>query len=121
MQKERAPRNRTLTLSKEEYILYRERVISLNEKTTVDKIINKTINGDLMDILDYFPGKFVDLLVIDPPYNLTKDFNGNTFKEKDHLEYINYVESWFIRLLPVLKDDASIYICCDWKSSAAIF
>jgi site-specific DNA-methyltransferase (adenine-specific) len=121
MQKERAPRNRTLTLSEEEYILYRERVINIAGKTTIDYLLNKTINGDLMEILDYLPEKFVDLLVIDPPYNLNKDFNGNTFKEKDHLEYIKYVESWFIRLLPILKDNASIYICCDWKSSAAIF
>lgn len=87
----------------------------------MEAILDKTINGDTMELLDYFPGKFVDLLVIDPPYNITKDFNGNTFKGKNHVEYIKYVESWFIKLLPALKDDASIYICCDWKSSAAIY
>src|SRR5208283_619598 len=121
MRKDRAPRNRTLSLSEEDHLFYEKQIINVTQKTTMEAILDKTINGDTMELLDYFPGKFVDLLVIDPPYNITKDFNGNTFKGKNHVEYIKYVESWFIKLLPALKDDASIYICCDWKSSAAIY
>ena len=34
--------------------------------------------------------------------------------------YESYIDSWITALIPTLKDNASIYVCCDWKSSGAI-
>jgi len=35
-------------------------------------------------------------------------------------DYERWFEKWFVRLLPTLKRTASLYVCGDWKSSAAV-
>jgi len=73
--KQKSPRNKTISLSREEITNYSKRLIKLKDKTSIAEIINKTINQNLFDVLDFLPEKFVDLIIIDPPYNLTKTFN----------------------------------------------
>ena len=36
-------------------------------------------------------------------------------------QYRDWLESWFPKLFPALKENASIYFCGDWQNSAAIF
>jgi site-specific DNA-methyltransferase (adenine-specific) len=116
--KKRAPRNQTITLSSEEKEVYRTRLVELSAPTSPDKITNKTIHQDLFGILDWLPAHFVDLLFIDPPYNLTKEFNSNSFREMSSAGYKTWFEKWFVKLLPALKSTASVYICGDWRSYA---
>ncbi len=118
--KAKAPRNRTIGLSPDEFADYSKRLIHLSGSALSSEIINKTINQDIFEILDWLPTNFVDLLFIDPPYNLTKSFNGNVFKSKSNDEYEKWFESWFVKLLRVLKRTGSVYICSDWKSSELI-
>ncbi|MFH0939356.1 MAG: DNA methyltransferase [Planctomycetota bacterium] len=118
--KERAPRNQTITLSNEERERYSVGLCRLSDRVDATKLRNTTINQDLFQTLDYLPSGFVDLLFIDPPYNLTKDFGAASFKEKTDEEYALWFSSWFVRLLPVLKPTASVYICGDWRSSGVI-
>jgi site-specific DNA-methyltransferase (adenine-specific) len=120
MKKIPAARNRTLTLTDDDVKKFSLNLISLNEKTTVSQITNKTINQDLFSILDLLPDNFVDLLFIDPPYNLTKTFNSNTFKEMRTQDYVEWIDSWLSKLIRTLKKTASIYICGDYRSSSAI-
>src|SRR4030042_229975 len=49
-----------------------------------------------------------------------KSFNETSFKEMDSDDYEKWLESWIIKVKKILKPDASIYICGDWKSSGAI-
>lgn len=119
--KKRAPRNRTITLSESEKEKYRKRLIKINKPVSVDEILNKTIHQDIFDVLDYLPDKFVDLVFVDPPYNLNKTFNLTTFKEMESEKYERWLDSWVNKMLRLLKPTASIYICGDWKSSGAIF
>jgi site-specific DNA-methyltransferase (adenine-specific) len=119
-QKIRAPRNRTVTLTDAEKAHYRTRLIRLDDLASVETIINKTICQSLLDILDYLPEQFVDLLFIDPPYNLNKSFSGRNFSQMSLAEYETWLESWLALLAKTLKPTASIYICGDWQSSAAI-
>ncbi|MGB9616019.1 MAG: DNA-methyltransferase [Desulfomonilaceae bacterium] len=120
MNKIRAPRNRTITLSKAETVLYRKNLLTLKAPCQVQEIENRTIHQNLFEILDWLPSAFVDLLFIDPPYNLTKSFNSTTFRERSIDEYREWFETWFPKLLRALKPSASIYICGDWRSSSAI-
>lgn len=119
--KNRAKLNRTLTLNPEEAALYAKQLVHLDQKVEPERILNKTINQDLFGVLDFLPPAFVDLLFIDPPYNLTKTFNGKTFSQMDVHKYSEWLDSWLSRLLPALKPEASVYICGDWLSSASIF
>ena len=66
------------------------------------------------------PEKFIDLLIVDPPYNIDKDFHGNKFKKSADIIYEEYTKEWIEKILPLLKSTASVYVCCDWKSSIVI-
>lgn len=120
-QKSRAGRNRTISLGKNEISILKSRLLSLTKMVSVEEIKNRTILQDLFLTVRFLPNAFVDLLFIDPPYNLTKNFNSNDFKEMKDDEYERWIDSWFSQLVTILKPSASVYICGDWKSSNAIF
>jgi site-specific DNA-methyltransferase (adenine-specific) len=119
--KKPAKLNRTLRISKSEIDLYRSQLVLLNNNVIAKSIMNKIINMDLYDATDLLPSNFVDLMFIDPPYNLTKKFNSRLFKEMDLNEYEDWMDSWLRKLVRVLKKKSSIYICGDWRSSSSIF
>lgn len=119
--KERAGRNRTLVLNDSEVQEYASRCITLTNSIEANDVIGSTINQDLLECIDYFPACFADLIVIDPPYNLDKDFHGVKFKKMGTSAYISYLESWFSKVLRLLKDNGSLYVCCDWKTSPLIY
>ena len=117
----RAPLNRTIDISPDEILKYKNNLIKLVKPVVPGAIINKIINQDLFDVLEFLPHAFIDLLFIDPPYNLHKNFNSSSFRKMNHDDYEEYIDSWLPKLVPLLKPDASIYICGDWKSSPAIY
>jgi site-specific DNA-methyltransferase (adenine-specific) len=122
MQKKRAPLNRTLTLTKPEILKYQRKLVSSQEnKFSIKQITNKIINADAFEILEKLPDKFIDLLFVDPPYNLDKKFNFTIFKEMENEKYAEWLDLWISKIIKSLKDDSSIYICGDWKSSPAIY
>jgi site-specific DNA-methyltransferase (adenine-specific) len=119
--KSRAPRNRTLTLSTEELTQYQPKLLVPSGPLSTETILNQIINADLFTVLNWLPSSFVDLLFIDPPYNLTKSFGDTTtFRGRSLLAYQTWLESWLPPLLNILKPTASVYICGDWRSAAAI-
>ncbi len=122
IKKERSKRNRTLTLTDEEYVLFSERLCNLKGKSNITEndFINKTINNDLFDIIDHLPKEFADLIIIDPPYNLTKEFNGFKFKSSSKDEYLEYLQTWFPKIVSFLKPNGSLYLCGDWKCSSSL-
>ena len=117
---ERAPRNRTITLSDQERADYRRRLLKIANPVSVNAILNRIINQDLHHILNWLPSRFVDLLFLDPPYNLTKDFNTYSFKQQSVEGYMEWLDSWLPKMIRTLKPGASVYICGDWRSSTAI-
>ncbi|MBQ7875280.1 MAG: site-specific DNA-methyltransferase [Oscillospiraceae bacterium] len=116
----KAERNKTIDITVEEGREYLERCITAENKKTVNEILDKTILGNTFEVLPLLPEKFVDLLIADPPYNLDKDFGGNKFSKTSDEAYVEYTESWIKLVKPILKKNASIYVCCDWKCSGAI-
>ena len=73
--KQRAPRNRTITLSDSDILNLKKRLIKINKPASLEEIENKTIHQDIFEAMDYLPDNFVDLVFVDPPYNLNKIFN----------------------------------------------
>ena len=117
---QKSERNKTIDISVEEGKQYLEKCISITEPTNIKKIINKTILGDTLTVLKYIPKNTIDLIIVDPPYNLDKNFGQKKFKKMDYDSYEKYVESWITLLNPLMKEKSSIYVCCDWKSSGPI-
>ena len=120
--KKRAPRNRTLTVDREEYAQYRDRlkVFEPNEDISASAITNTTVHGDMMALIDRIPSGMFDLIIIDPPYNLTKDFNGITFRSRSEEAYADYLRAWFPKVVRTLRQNGSLYICGDWKCTSAL-
>lgn len=118
--KERAPRNRTLTVSEDEKPQLIGQTISLSAPTTVSLIENTLIHQDLFAALEFLPNSFIDLLIVDPPYNLSKQFGESKFSKMSSVGYGEWFEGWLEKTIRCLKSNASIYVCCDWRSSNTV-
>ena len=130
--KQKAARNKTIDFSLEEGHEYLERCIlaengdqlktALQDGSTMtpDALYDQYIIGDTFQVMKELPPNFVDLLIVDPPYNLAKDYHGNKFNAVGREEYREYTIKWVREVLPLLKKTASIYVCCDWRSSLII-
>ena len=118
--KNKAPLNRTIQLSDKEIKEFSKELVILDKKASTKKISNKILNQDIFEVIDLLPQKFVDLLFIDPPYNISKKFNLVSFKEMEVKKYEEWLDKWLRKIIKILKSTASIYICGDWNSSSAI-
>lgn len=118
--KPRAPRNRTLALSASEQAALSRQLLRSPLPAGVAALTDRIVCGDFIELLPQLPKVFVDLLILDPPYNLTKRFGTESFRERALAEYEEWLEGWFVRVLPLLKPTASLYVCSDWKSSTAV-
>jgi site-specific DNA-methyltransferase (adenine-specific) len=120
LKKQKSTLNKTILLLPGEKKLYTQRLIKLENKSSISDISNKTINQDFYKAADFLPSNFVDLLIIDPPYNIYKNFNSNVYKSKGVDEYASWFDEIIIKLKPILKAEASIYVCSDWFTSISI-
>lgn len=130
--RQRAERNRTIVLAPEEEQLYLSRCLTEEAMVSssniakdgsiagVSGILDQVIYGDCFKALSRLPSQFVDLLIVDPPYNLDKTFSTSKFRKMAATDYEAFTRQWLNSLVHTLKDTASIYVCCDWKSSLII-
>lgn len=121
MPKQKAPRNKTIDTPVSQGESYIKRCIKIESPVAdIKEIMDKTIMGNTFDVMPNLPKNSVDLIIADPPYNLTKNFNGSTFTKKNKKEYEEYTRKWICAVYPLLKENGSIYVCCDWESSLII-
>lgn len=118
-EKIRAERNRTLSVSGSEIPSLEKFILSANDlgKEFVDDIV---VNADLLDCLDSIPDGYFNLIIIDPPYNLDKDFHGNKFSAMKSEAYEEYLRSWFYKVCDKLAPDGTLYMCGDWKCASSM-
>lgn len=119
--KKRAPRNRTLTCTAEEISALSSSLLELLRPAIVDAVTDRVINQDYQEACPFLPRSFVDLLVLDPPYNLTKDFNGHVFRAREARDYASWFEGMLATMTPLLHPNASVYVCSDWRTSTLVF
>ncbi len=116
----KSPKNKTIDFTLEEGKCFVDRCITVDSATSIKELLDKTILGDSLSIMDFIPHYSIDLLIADPYYNLDKNFNGMKFSKLNETDYVQYTENWIKKVIPLLKPNASIYVCCDWKSSLLI-
>lgn len=119
IEKARANRNRTLTIAENEITTLEKGIINANDlkKSFAD---NSVINADLFDCLDAIPNDYFHLIIIDPPYNLAKDFHGNKFSKLNTTLYETYLRSWFGKVCDKLTPNGTLYMCGDWQCSLSM-
>ena len=117
----KSQRNKTIDTTVEDGERYLGRCIhGMKNPLSELEIIDKTICGDMTEICKNLPIKSIDLIIADPPYNLTKDFNGSVFSKMSTTNYEEYTRQWLSCIKPLLKDNGSIYVCCDGETSVSI-
>lgn len=122
LEKKRAGRNKTLVIDAGEIEDLKKKLVTEDSIKNTDNFdfTNKTLNGDILNLLKYIPDNFADLIIIDPPYNLTKNFNGFHFNSMKEENYDEYLASWFPLVCRKLKKSGSLYMCGDWKCTSSL-
>lgn len=117
----RAPRNRTIEITRSEADNLQKNIEhAAGMSSQIVSQVNRMICGDAFDVLGKLESDSFDLLFADPPYNLTKEFGKEKFKQTSSDVYEEWLDSWLRLCVPLLKPTASVYICGDWRSSSAI-
>ena len=71
---------------------------------------DKVILGDAMVALNEIGDETVDLIFVDPPYNIGKDFNGFKDKWDSDKVYIEWCHEWLALCIKKLKPSGSLYV-----------
>jgi len=96
-------------------------LLLLTEPASLELLTDRIVNQDIDHALPFLPAGFVDLLILDPPYNLTKNYNGHIFRSREADDYIAWFGRILSSLLPLLRPKASLYVCSDWQTSNLVF
>ena len=119
--KTRAPRNRTLTCTDAEIVEYSAGLLRLSQEASAESLTDCILNQDFCEARPFLPKGYVDLLILDPPYNLTKNYNGHCFRSRQADEYMAWFDNLVASLMPLLRPKASVYACSDWQTSNLVF
>ena len=117
LKKNRAGRNRTLTVTSEEIVELQSHILYPQALTETTEFSNRLINSNIFDVIDGIPDGSANLIIIDPPYNLSKAFNSSSFTAKSDDKYEEYLRTWFPKVCAKLAPNGSLYMCGDWKCS----
>lgn len=74
----------------------------------MDKMI-EIKQGDALELFKNIQNNSIDLIIADPPYNLSKDY-GNSSDKRSFEEYLYFTKSWTSEAKRVLKSNGTIYI-----------
>ena len=71
-------------------------------------VLNKVLEGDIVNLLRELPGNSIDLAFADPPYNLQKEYSDYSDDQAQE-KYLNWCESWLAEYRRVLKPGGALY------------
>ena len=81
------------------------------QETVFEKDGHKIYWGDSINILqNQIPDESIDLIFVDPPYNIGKNFNGLKDKWKNEDDYLSWCYQWIDLCIQKLKPSGSMYI-----------
>ena len=119
--KVRAGRNKTVTVNNGEREALCQYITEADEALLPGfDFCDKMVNADLLAILDYIPNGIADLIIIDPPYNLSKNFGNVKFRASSAIAYEEYLRTWFSKVCDKLSPTGSLYMCGDWKCTSSL-
>ena len=88
----RAGNNRTIVLDDaRKEILARELAPAPDAALPLDEAVNRVFQDDCTAVMPHLPDGFAAMALLDPPYNLTKTFNGSVFRSRSEDAYRDYL------------------------------
>jgi site-specific DNA-methyltransferase (adenine-specific) len=70
---------------------------------------NKVYPLDAIVGMDNLPERFADIVIMDPPYNIGKDFGNNVYQLEIE-EYVSWARRWIDAASRILKSSGTVYI-----------
>lgn len=70
----------------------------------------RIFHGDALEVLIQIPDESIDLIFVDPPYNIGKDFAGRKDKWKTDEDYLDWCYQWIDLCIQKLKPTGAFYI-----------
>lgn len=108
--------NRTIQISEDE----REELLKGVSCEVPVGVFNTIVNADMLQAIESVPDESMNLIIIDPPYNMNKDFGNIEFRVMKEAEYEDYLRSWLPQVCRKLTADGSLYICGDWHCTSSL-
>lgn len=71
--------------------------------------LNRIILGDALEELKKLPSGSCDVVVVDPPYNIGKDF-GNNIDRRELGEYVAWCKEWIGECIRVMKPSGTMFV-----------
>jgi site-specific DNA-methyltransferase (adenine-specific) len=96
-------------IKNENSLLSKNIFVSDRTKRSSSLALNKIVLGDALEELKKLPNESCDVIIIDPPYNIGKNF-GNNSDKRELKEYIEWCKSWINESIRVMKPTATIFI-----------
>ena len=120
--KQRASNNRTLILEDAERPSLRAMIKTVDDLQQDQPLpwLDAVICADMMEAMRWIPDEMADLIILDPPYNLSRNFGETTFVARKEEMYEEYLCSWMHDVCNKLKPTGSLYLCGDWRCTAAM-
>lgn len=72
--------------------------------------VTTLFNEDCLEVLKSIKDNSVDLIFVDPPYNLGKDFGNSSDKWQSLTKYIEWCQTWINECIRILKKDGTFYL-----------
>jgi len=95
---------------KNEEELQAEKILTAKEIKRDTKLpLNKIILGDAVKELRKLPSDSCDVIIIDPPYNIGKDF-GNNIDKRELNEYVEWSKNWINEAIRIMKPSGTMFI-----------
>jgi site-specific DNA-methyltransferase (adenine-specific) len=108
-------------VSSSEAQVLRKTLLDVKDISAAEFPLNRTIVGDCFQAFASLPKAVVDLLILDPPYNLNKTFGNRQFSRIPVAAYTSWLSKLLQAVKPLLKPTATVYICGDWHTSTSIY
>jgi len=104
-----------------------------------EDFINKVICGDCLEVMKYIPDKSVDLVLTDPPYNISRpmvidrtklkklyrpsklSYDFGEWDKWDYDTFTNFLWDWIRQVYRVLKKDGQFYTFCSKERMETIW
>ena len=75
----------------------------------VNKLTNKIIQGDCLEIMRQIPDDSIDVTFADPPFNLEKKYNS--YYDKHEVDkYLSWCKEWLYEMVRITKPTGSIFV-----------
>ncbi len=85
----------------------------IKAENTIEEFSNnngRIIHGDALEVLQQIPDESIDLIFVDPPYNIGKNFAGRKDKWKTDKDYLDWCYQWIDLCIQKVKPNGTLYL-----------